>query len=376
MSEQKSERNYGVDLLRLVAMFFVVLLHSFLRGGLLEGKNQAVFGATYQATWFLEAFALCAVNVFAMISGYVGYRPVAKRQKYSSLILLWLQVIFYGVIIALIVKFCTPVVVGWSDVARSALPLFNHHYWYLTAYVGLFFLMPILDAAARALSEKQLKSTVCIMLTVFCGLAAFGLNWDGFEGGYSVIWLAIMYLAGAMVKKCNFGAKLRGWQCMLGILGLTVAGWLWWVSGVDMKFLGVSLNYKNAMSYLAPTVVGSAFLWLIWFSKLWLPDFMVRLARFAAPGAFAVYILNCNQYIWQHVLTWQVPLIGTIPGWKLLLTAIAFSILFFVFAIFIDWLRQLLFKLFRIDKFVAWLERKAGAVKDFLARKHRRRAGA
>ena len=104
MDEPKlCKRNTGIDFLRILAMFYVVMLHTLGHGGILgslSAQNQS-----YNIVWFLEIWAYSAVDIFALISGFVGYREEEKPIKYSSYILLWVQAIFYGVVSALIVLF-------------------------------------------------------------------------------------------------------------------------------------------------------------------------------------------------------------------------------------------------------------------------------
>ena len=69
-SPVKKERNAGIDLLRIVSMFFVVVLHSLGQGGILF--NTAVGSSQYKVAWLLEIFAYGAVDIFALISGYVS----------------------------------------------------------------------------------------------------------------------------------------------------------------------------------------------------------------------------------------------------------------------------------------------------------------
>ena len=83
------ERNYGIDCLRVISMFMVVLLHVLGRGGVLQAtKNLSI---NYGVSWFLEIAAYCAVNCYAIISGYVGY---GRKIKYSNLIYLIFCVAF------------------------------------------------------------------------------------------------------------------------------------------------------------------------------------------------------------------------------------------------------------------------------------------
>ena len=73
MEKQKIERNYGIDLLRIISMLAIVLLHVLGHGGVLDTIGNR-FGTDYAVAWILEFIAYPAVNVFVLISGFVGYR--------------------------------------------------------------------------------------------------------------------------------------------------------------------------------------------------------------------------------------------------------------------------------------------------------------
>ena len=77
---KSGERNYGIDLFRIVSMFMVVVLHVLGQGGILDGTIGVA--GNYETAWFLETAAYGAVNCYALISGYVGIR---SRYRYSTL---------------------------------------------------------------------------------------------------------------------------------------------------------------------------------------------------------------------------------------------------------------------------------------------------
>lgn len=78
-------------------MMMVVMLHTLSKSGLLY--DTVVGSLKYEASWFIEIFCYCAVDCFVLISGYVGVRC---KFKFSRIILLWLQVVFYNVVCSLI----------------------------------------------------------------------------------------------------------------------------------------------------------------------------------------------------------------------------------------------------------------------------------
>lgn len=82
-------RNYGIDLLRMLSMYMVCTLHTLGQGGILEATSE--HSSQYCLAWLLEIAAYCAVDCFALISGYVG---ATARFRPINLLRLWLQAAF------------------------------------------------------------------------------------------------------------------------------------------------------------------------------------------------------------------------------------------------------------------------------------------
>ena len=155
---KQSNRNYGIDLLRCVAMALVVMLHTLSRSGLLN--NTPTHSLKYEVMWAMEIVAYCAVNVFIIISGYVGLK---SRFKLSRILLLWLQVVFYNVLLTLIVS----AVNGSFDKAtiiKAFLPVSTDAYWFFTQYFLLCFIMPFVNMAILHFKPKQNVFLLSIIL--------------------------------------------------------------------------------------------------------------------------------------------------------------------------------------------------------------------
>ena len=133
-----TKRNYGIDLLRMVSMFLIVILHTLGHGGLLNALE--VNSLAYHLAWILETAAYCAVNCYAMISGYVGWRG---RLKVSNLLILWVQVAFYCLIFKLAEGWVTGAPITFDLILEGLTPVSGNAYWYFTAYCGMFFFAPL-----------------------------------------------------------------------------------------------------------------------------------------------------------------------------------------------------------------------------------------
>lgn len=94
------EKNIGIELLRIVSMFMIVVLHCFNIGGILG--NVEKFSINYYLSNFIFLAVYVAVNLYALTTGYLC---IYSRHRYSRIINLWIEVFFYSVSLALIFLF-------------------------------------------------------------------------------------------------------------------------------------------------------------------------------------------------------------------------------------------------------------------------------
>lgn len=335
----KKKRNYGIDLLRLVSMFFVVLLHSLLFGKALQGE-----GDFFEVAWFMEAAAFCAVDIFGIISGYVGFRDKKKEFKIKPIVTIWGLGLFYSVLILAAVAIFNSGIVTKAVAIENMTPVFHNTYWYLTAYIFLLLMMPMLNAWVRELSKKQCAKLVWIILILTALLSVKDLLSVG--DGYSAIWLAILYLLGACMKKSDFLAGVKKRWLVLGIVACSVIVWgvkMLAIGGVIKGSIPIALSKIAAYSYLAPAVVFMAVLYVKLFSSFEFKNrTAIKVIEWTAPCAFSIFLLNSHPLIrTNYIPAWLSP-IGGMHGVGAVLYVLLFAMGFFLVAVAIDKIRHYL----------------------------------
>lgn len=200
-----TKRNYGIDFLRMLSMFMVVTRHVLGLGGILE-ISQA--GSTnYWVAWLFEIATGCAVNVFALISGYVMWHSKTTVSRISEL---WMQVFFYGALMTGIFFAIMPESIGPSSLVNTIFPFTRSNYWYMTAYFGMYLLIPVLNAGIQNITKKAFGASLFACFIFFSIIPVFLLeNPYGFSGGYSMLWLCLMYLVGAYISKYRIAEKAK-----------------------------------------------------------------------------------------------------------------------------------------------------------------------
>lgn len=353
----RGTRNYGIDLLRIVSMFMVVLLHTLGQGGIL--KSTVPLTAQYEISWFLEIAALCAVNCYALISGYVGY---GSKFKYTNIVIIWLQVVFYNFIITLIYSFILPNVTS-ERLWGAIFPVTNRAYWYFTAYFCLYFLTPIINTAIKHLTENRLKAISLSIILIFTVIPLFAKA-DLFftNDGYSAFWLVILYFLGGVIKKCRILENIRIRWLLLMYLGVILITWLHklWADCHNMFSPNEPKMKQIFVEYTSPTILFAAIFLLVAFSKLKINKnkSTAKFIKRVSPLSFGVYLIHVQYYVWRQLFENAFSYYAEFNA-----VALIFSVLGTVIAIYtvcsvIDFLREKLFGLLKIKKGLNRLEAK------------------
>ena len=341
------ERNYSIELLRLLSMFFIVVLHFLGHGGVLEATIEN--SIQYKCAWFLEIICYCAVDIFALISGYVSYKNEEKEIKINNYLKLWFEVCFYTLLITIIIRYINPSIVQTKDFVHAIMPVTFNYYWYFTAYTGLFIFMPLINKAVRNLSERTAKKIFLILIIVF---SVYGTIFPIFvlNNGYSFIWLTILYTLGAIMKKCQIGKNLKKYQAVLLITSLSIITFITFIYGKELNLFDITITKKLFVNYTSPTVLISAVLYLILFNKIKLPKILSKIIKFLSTSSFAIYLINENYLIRNNYIKGKLRYLATTSPTDLLFKVLAYSIIFIICAMLIDKVRFYIFKLIKVDK--------------------------
>lgn len=128
---QSLVRQSNIELLRIVAMLFIVMHHYVTHGTTNFVYLDPPLSVQHVFALFFGAFGRPAVGVFVLICGYFSIKSDFKLPRFVSLIA---QVFSYSVILLLLAKFVLPggSTIGRDDILASIFPTmvptgFSHH---------------------------------------------------------------------------------------------------------------------------------------------------------------------------------------------------------------------------------------------------------
>lgn len=344
-----SERNHGIELLRIFAMLLAAVLHILKKGGVITASEGNL--AAYSTVWLLEAAAYCAVNCYALISGYVGYSDRPKPLRLARCIELWLQVVFYSVIITTVYCIAGVGSVGVSDFADAFLPVTSKQYWYFTAYIGMFFFIPLLNALVRRLNRRALVSLCIMLIAVFSLYDTFTSFWKkdplALVGGHSPLWLGVLYIFGAAMKKLRVPESMSSKKALLIYASAAVFTALFKITGDRLlRFVPGSLFVRDT----SPTVLLCAAALLVAFARFKPGRKLTEFAVLFAPAAFGVYLLHVSPLVFEHVIGNRFAFIGRLPFPLIPFAVLASAGVILVVGLAADKVRILLFKALGVPK--------------------------
>ena len=345
-SGRKRQANF--ELLRILAMLMVVVMHFLSHTGALpaaqEGRmpgEREIFGT------FLEAFCIVAVNVYVLLSGFfLSEKDFSFRRLWRLL----LQILFYTLLIPPVLALAGAL--SWQEVLdpyhiwNCLFPVQSGHYWFVTAYVVMLLFSPVLNAAVRTLSRRQLKAVILGLLVFFCfGKSLSVLPFGTDRYGYDFGWFSCLYLIAAYLRKYGstflYGKK-RGGALYLLSCTATAALALFCLyvcgrTGALEYYASVPFHY-NFILCLAGALGLFSF-----FAGLRIPEGALSQAvRRISPAVFGVYLIHEHADVSAR---WALWIVGDVSEhfWGYLIQLTESVLLVFFVSVCIDLLRARMF---------------------------------
>ena len=304
----EKKRLGNLELVRCVAMMMIIVLHFLGKGGLLRSMTYASWNFTDVLAWGLEILSMVAVNLYMLISGYL---LCESRFRLSRLVQLLLQIVFYSVLFGLLglALHTSTEELSIYYLLQIFLPVSMNQYWFMTAYVILYLLLPFIGTALAGMSKEAHRVVMILLLTAFGGIKTvlFAVRLATDTKGYDFLWYLTVFVAAAYFKKYGFAFLQNKTKNLIWYFALSAASMIcmfatrgiYLSSGKLQGSLNLWTDYNQLIGFFAA-------LFLFCFFVQCKPD--SRLATAAAkvgPYTLGVYLMHENvgfRYAWQDWL--------------------------------------------------------------------------
>lgn len=322
MNSKIAERNSNFELLRIIAMFMIVLLHSVYFGVQFKFHGGGTFNEFFSI--FIGAFCGGVGNyLFVFISAwFLCEEPFSLKR----LLKIWKQVLFYSIIIGVFffIKkiptigfydrdlydsvgfFNAAKPIGKIDLIRSFLPVLMGNNWFATCYIVFCLFIPILNDLTSVIERKKHFYLIAVMAIL--GTVVSFVPGQGMLHPSNLYYFITAYFIASYIKKYNppiFNNSVK--NILIGFLMCVFCG-LW----------NCALNYFSE-SYKAvdffkewlllgninkfPILLASVFIFC-GFVKM--KPFSNRIINLIASTTFGVYLIHVNGFlkifIWHKIL--------------------------------------------------------------------------
>ena len=332
-------------------MFLIVLQHALFYSGVYD-LSYSMGGVNYYSIIFTFLHSICviATNTYVLISGYF---LVNENFRLSKLIKIVLEVLFYSWLFFTIVVFNR----GLSGldvklILPSILPVTYIGYWFVSAYVAMYILMPIMNLLIRSITQKQFLGVLLILFCLFSLITSI-LPLSQIMGihrfGQSVVWFVVLYMIGAYMR---LYVRRSSWKniskkvLFCSILFMN----LWWVVSTTIAYNfhmdivhneRVQIILKWFFSYdTIPVLFSSIALFQLFRNISISNSFVLSLIKNLSPLVFAVYLIHCNVHVQSFIWSYLKSFTELFP--LLPLVVICYSFVVFLLCMSIDVFRKFL----------------------------------
>lgn len=342
----KAKRQSGIELLRIIIMFQIILLHLFDYGGLTEFGNH-YGGLTNFALDGIWSLCRMPVDVFVLITGYFlvtseyNLKKVFNRGKK-----VYLTMIFYSLLLAGIFFVINPSLITVPSVFKAFMPFFSKQWYFLSIYLIILFLSPFLNMMLQKLNKKQYLIFTGVVFTVMSVWSTLAYV-DGLDKvfdikkivdpymGKSLGGLLLLYFIGGYLRRFTKEHNKPQFKYLAMFFGFCI---------IDLMLHCFVPQYGNKVfgMFNNPLVIGEAVMIFLFFRDI---HFYSPVINTIASTTLGIYAIHENQYIrntlWNLNFESHPALAGNVP--KSYFEVLLYCIAIFVVCCIIDLLRQKLF---------------------------------
>lgn len=349
----EKSRNSNYELMRIISMFFIVVFHFFIHTNIITNTS----GLLRAILIGIESIVLVHVNSFIVVTGYFQGE---KKFKLKKLIKIINQTWFYKVLIM-----CLLVIIGIIAIPdrlslfKVLFPIDNNTYWYISSYLILYLISPILNIIINKTNKKEFQFTISILFFIISILSTISKDvYFNSNTGRSLSTFILLYFIGAYLKKYpiekekifkKFKIKNKKTFYFLGYLLLAFLSTISYI--IYLKFynkgplINDTLRILGFMhiSYASPIVIIQTVFYFMFFGNL---NISSKLINKISSATLGVYLISENIYIRENLYNkFGFSDIKNVNIHTLLKIAIACSLVFII-CIVIDLIRQIIFKAF------------------------------
>ena len=291
MPVKEKQSNY--EMLRIISMLLIIGYHLYEHTETLMWEPLSV---NKFVSMLIGSWGIVGVDCFVLISAWFMVDSV--QFKFERLIGVIVQTTFYSVLLYVGVQFVTDGAISIRELVKCFIGFAYDSYWFVTAYLVMMLLSPLLNLFVRMLSDSQLRKVVFLLFFVFllweCLLWASPVN--------TIELFLFIYLLAAYMKRKK---KDRWNNNRMKIFLTMIIGTL--LFSCLVAALPESLRTSKIVKYIYITLLAkfSPVMLFIAITLFYMvSDWKIKSKYINAIGArtFSVYLIHENSFVYPKLL--------------------------------------------------------------------------
>ena len=243
--EEPQIRNTNIEVLRFMLMAFICFWHVITHGYGFKYIGKPFFTPIDNmggATFFLTLFCP-AVYCFMFISGWYGINFSLRR---------FFRYVFFAYschLLGLIIRYICGEPVTHLSIFLYLFPIASSRWWFLTCYVMIFCLAPLIDYGMNIINRRTIKHIIIIMTI----LEVLSITNPAIKMGSTFFGLLYIYILGRYLKKYRVEFKNKhlltcyviSFVCLWGLCYFTTM-----LPGIYSRISFLLLSYNNPLIIL------------------------------------------------------------------------------------------------------------------------------
>lgn len=345
----KKERSFGLDLVRVIATIFVILVHSF---GNTNFNSANMTGISMFLLLMIRCLVFINVLLFIILTGYCKSNKIVSKDHYYTIKKI---LVTYFIISIITILFRIFYLHDSTSLYNYIIGIFNFstipYAWYIEMYIGLFLIIPFMNILYKNLETKRQKQILIVsLLFMSCipqTLTMFsisGYSLDVLPCWWGSVYPILLYYIGCYIKE--YQLKINKVINIIFIISLT------FLQAFVIYFYcqGNSLNQMLSLDYtFLPAILLSILVFILLYDVQIKGYVIKNIFSYISKLTFGLYLFS---YIYDKliydILQFNLPInITSILGIVLytpiifILSLISSSILNFIINMISNYIRAL-----------------------------------
>lgn len=299
---KRKERNSNLELYRIIVMLLIVAHHYVVNSGLIQVLENEPLDIPSCVMLVFGAWGKTGINCFVLITGYFMCR---SRFTWEKLLKLYLQILFYTVIIYGVFCITGHERLSVYDVLWKIWPVKSINSGFTSCFILFYLFIPFLNLFLRSLDQKNHQMLLILLLFSFSLLPTVPVIPMSFN---YVGWFMVIYLVGAYIREYGISKRIshKAWGVIsLSLILIASLSVLGMVSLYKLKYIPRFIPYffiSDSNKILSLAIAVSSFMY---FKDLRIPH--SRLINAVGGATFGVLLIHANSdamrtWLWRETV--------------------------------------------------------------------------